>query len=58
MLLQSFEKPLTYHLPETPAPHTFTLTYRHNQALEIPHIPSTSLPALRPTGDNKGMGRN
>lgn len=39
------------------APHTFTLTYTHNQALEIPRIPSTSLTALWPRGDNKGMGR-
>lgn len=43
--------------PNPLAPHTFTLTHTHNQALEIPRIPSTSLTALWPRGDNKGMGR-
>lgn len=52
---------LTDHPPPEQSPHpppnTHTLTYSLPcQTLEIPHIPSTSLAALQPSRDNKGMG--
>lgn len=58
MLLQCFGWALADHPPEPPQHthiHTHTLPC---QTLEIPHIPSTSLTALQPRRDNKGMGRH
>lgn len=61
MLLQCFGWAQTDHPPEPPSTHTHIHTYAHTlpcQTLEIPHIPSTSLTALQPRRDNKGMGRH